>query len=215
MKNLALVCCLLGGCSTTVNLTVTNPSTQAQTATVNITSSSGIPQTSIGLGTIQPNGTATSTFKVDHGGSFTTQAAVAAGNLDWSSGSISVYKDPDPLTKSLAIVPAGQQIPPGIEKLVNDLQMLGDYYGFVPISKNSALNTVLGALVCYSRPTDPAAKISPFLTLPPGVLSDKTQQVDFVYNQRSDNDTLAFAEHRGGLNAAGSVGERRGQAACS
>jgi hypothetical protein len=26
---------------------------------------------------------------------------------------------------------------------------------------------------------------------------------------------LAFAEHRGGLNAAGSVGERRGQAACS
>jgi hypothetical protein len=195
MEKIAVSACLaflVAGCKTTVDLTVSNPTTVALQTYVVVKDSSGIEKNRIELGIIATNQNASAQFEVKHGGQFVLSASMP--------GSVELYSQPktitgdesDPFTNSIALTLPINVINPAAsaQQIQDALSRLGANVGFDPIPLQNGLDTIFGSLLVITPPNVANADEKIHFKLAPGQFSPRLSLSDFRYPDDTVSSTV-------------------------
>ena len=151
-----LAALLLVACSTTVNLTVKNPTKISQIPRVVISSDKGIEKETINLGKLEPKQDKPWSMKVKDSWNIVVKSNTDKGYGAWESAPYTIPKKPDPFPIVVDLGLNGNYLPDdsrAIEQIRIALSDLGPNVGFRPLDIKNALSTWFGSLVVMILPS--------------------------------------------------------------
>ncbi len=204
---------LLVSCSTTVNLTVRNPTEISQIPRVVILSDKGIERETINLGMLEPKQEVPRSMEVKDSWNIVIKSITDKGYGAWESAPITIPKKPDPFPLVVNLGFNGNYLPDdssSIGQIRNALSDLGPNVGFKPIDIRNALSTWFGSLVVMILPSKEQSEKILYL-VQPSRFSNTTTYDQFIYpSTNSTNEVKVIGKSSAKLAASvpiyGSIG---------
>lgn len=142
---------LLAGCTTTVNMAITNP-TKAEHSVKAAIKNNGAPESEVALGSVKPSETLTKTLDIKHGRTLALSSR-AQGYQAWEADPVTVLSKPNPLDVKVSISADYKLLNDADSvKVVTDAFLnLGKNYGLGALTAKQAIESYLGSL-CLIRP---------------------------------------------------------------
>ncbi len=204
---------LLVSCSTTVNLTVRNPTEISQIPRVVILSDKGIERETINLGMLEPKQEVPRSMEVKDSWNIVIKSITDKGYGAWESAPITIPKKPDPFPLVVDLGFNGNYLPDdssSIGQIRNALSDLGPNVGFKPIDIRNALSTWFGSLVVMILPSKEQSEKILYL-VQPSRFSNTTTYDQFIYpSTNSTNEVKVIGKSSAKLAASvpiyGSIG---------
>jgi hypothetical protein len=142
------------GCTTTVNLTVKNPTRESQSVIAAI-KDKGATKQELNLGTLEPGKDVKSTFPVEHDKDLAV-SSTARGYVAWRSTPVTITSAPDPRNLDETINLSAQYVDEAsaVQTVIDDFSRIGKNYQLLPIQARQAVDKYLGALLVMVPPQE-------------------------------------------------------------
>jgi hypothetical protein len=171
---------LLCGCPHQVHLTVQNQVAPTLDISAVAKNKNGAQTGTTHLGSAAQNKSVSGAFKVDNGGTYTVQAGLGSGSIVYSGSEKTVTGD---LTDTVTIDHiTGRRVDTSDTSLIDsDFGQLGPDIGFNPVTVDSGVPALFGALIYYSVKTDQDPGQEPTVMASPDQLTGSVKSSDINY----------------------------------
>jgi len=195
-------------CTTTVNLTVRNPTDIPQAARVAIKSQDGVEKETVSLGDIEPRGETKRSFEVRPSSKLVVRSSTETGYEAWESAPYTVQSKPDPFSLLVSLGLRGQYLPDdftAVHQIRSVLSEMGPNVGFEPLPIKNGLSTWFGALVVIVPPSKKQPEMKLLYYVRPGLGFEKPVTYDEPQYPSSTSSATVHMIGKHSSNLAGSV----------
>jgi hypothetical protein len=176
-----IVSVLVGGCSTTVKLTVHNGELYPVESNIEVFGKNGGLENEIGLGPLDKNTETTKDFDVKNGGSFSVKANLPTSAIIFDSNKISVTGKEDPFIKNVTVRNQGEILDDSkaFEAISRSFKNMGNDLGALPLDLKNALDTRVGSLV-VAVPSENGQAGKILYSISPNILGVSVMNLDAI-----------------------------------
>ncbi len=163
----AIAVLVITGCTTTVNLSVKNPTRESQSVIAAI-KDKGATKQELNLGTVEAGKDIKSTFPVEHNRDLAVSSTMR-GYVAWRSTPVTITSAPDPRNLDETISLSAQYVDEAsaIQTVVDDFSRIGRNYRLLTIQARQAVDKYLGALLVMIPPQEGGQEGMVLYRIPP------------------------------------------------